>query len=573
MFLLGRQLALKASGNAFVAAMVALLATSVAVGVGPCRGGGRDESSAARLSSAYGQDLGWNRTYGVPGLSCEARAMGKTADGGYVLAGYASSGGYDFWLVKIDAYGSMEWNNTYGGDGPELARSVVQTSDGGYMLAGDTAGYDVWLVKTDFYGNMEWNRTYGGSGYECAYSVRQTIDGGYVVAGDTTSYGAGNYDFYLIKTDGYGDMEWNKTYGGSDSDMCYCVRQTSDGGYVLCGLTYSFTEWSVDMWIVKTDASGNPEWGRISGWWEWDIANSVQQTSDGGYIVAGWRFSDYTTREDFWLVKLNQTGWLEWDKVYPRGPGEEQAQSVVQTSDGGYILAGSLSHQPSTGDWDFHVVKTDGYGSMQWSKTFNRTTGDRAYSVVEIVGEGYAVAGKSGGDSWLIKIVPYHDVAVLSLSFSKTTIGQDCTFNVTVTAANPGYFIETFNVTVFLNQTRIAAGEVRDLVGNGQATITITCNVTGISNGNYTVMAYAEPVTDEIDTSDNTAGGQVILVTVPGDVDGNRLVDIYDVVMLTAAYEAEQGQQGYTANKDITEDGVIDIYDVVTCTSHYEETW
>ena len=206
---------------------------------------------------------GWNKTYGGTGYD-EAHALVQTSDGGYAMAGETGSfgaGNADFWLVKTDASGTMQWNKTYGGTYDDRAHALVQTSDGGYAVAGWTmsfgaGGFHFWLVKTNSTGGMEWNQTYGGTNNDEAYALVQTSDGGYAVAGGTGSFGAGNGDFWLVKTDASGTMQWNKTYGGTDADEAGALVQTSDGGYAMAGETGSFVAGNADFWLVKTDESG-----------------------------------------------------------------------------------------------------------------------------------------------------------------------------------------------------------------------------------------------------------------------------------------------------------------------------
>jgi len=204
----------------------------------------------------------WSQTYG--GADQEvAHSLVETSDGGYALAGYTNSSGAghdDFWLVKTDANGNMEWNQTYD-SWYDHANSMVETSDGGYAIAGSTGWYfsgihDFWLVKTDANGKMEWNQTYGESEEEVAYSLVETSDGGYALAGVTDSFGAGNYDFWVIKTDINGNMEWNKTYGGAESDVAFSLIETSDGGFAIAGYTGSFGAGDYDFWLIKTDEHG-----------------------------------------------------------------------------------------------------------------------------------------------------------------------------------------------------------------------------------------------------------------------------------------------------------------------------
>jgi len=303
----------------------------------------------------------WSRTYGGTNDD-EARSVVQTSDGGYAMAGITTSyGWYDFWLVKTNSLGNMTWSRTYGGADTDDARSVVQTSDGGYAMAGITTSYgagwyDFWLVKTNSLGNMTWSRTYGGIGNDNAWSMVQTSDGGYAIAGLTTSYGVGGYDFWLVKTDSSGNEQWNRTYGGTNDDVAYSVVQTSDGGYALGGYTRSYGAGPQDMWLVKTDSLGDAEWNKTYGGANPETAWSLVQTSDGGYALGGLTFSFGAGSSDFWLVRTDSSGNKRWDKTYG-GTSNDEAHSVVQTSDGGYALAGPTASY-GAGNWDFWLVKT-----------------------------------------------------------------------------------------------------------------------------------------------------------------------------------------------------------------------
>ncbi|MFZ8835378.1 MAG: T9SS type A sorting domain-containing protein [Candidatus Caldipriscus sp.] len=196
---------------------------------------------------------------------------------------------------------------TYGGTFDDWAYSVQQTSDGGYIVAGYKSG-DIFLIKTDANGDIIWAKAYGGTSYEQAYSVQQTSDGGYIVAGYTSSFGAGYNDIFLIKTDAYGNLQWAKTYGGTDYDLAYSVQQTSDGGYIVAGYTWSFSMGYYDIFLIKTDANGNVIWAKTYGEIDWDKAYSVHHTSDGGYIVAGSTESFGAGGRDIFLIKTDANG-------------------------------------------------------------------------------------------------------------------------------------------------------------------------------------------------------------------------------------------------------------------------
>ena len=275
-----------------------------------------------------------------------------------------------------DAVPSEEWIKTFGGAGEDVVHYVQQTSDGGYVLAGGTTSYgagrdDVWLIKTDGYGNEQWNRTFGGVSHDRAYSAQQTSDGGYILAGDTTPYGASWEDVWLIKTDVNGIEQWNRTFGESMYEAAYSVQQTSDEGYILVGYT------RYDAWLIKTDTNGNEEWNRTFGGSMYETAYSVQQTSDEGYILAGYNRSYGASNHDAWLIKTDANGNEQWNRTFG-GNDSEAAYSVQQTSDDGYILVVDSSIGKSLGPpkpdsrvtnavW---LIKTDANGNEEWKKTF-----------------------------------------------------------------------------------------------------------------------------------------------------------------------------------------------------------
>jgi hypothetical protein len=357
----------------------------------------------------------WDVTFGGTGTD-RAWSVQQTNDGGFVLLGWTNSfgaGGYDFYVVKTNASGVMEWSQTYGGTAADYGYSVEQTSDGGYILAGYTSSFgagnqDVWLVKTDASGLMEWNQTLGTDRFQYGYSVDQTSDGGYIIGGTNSTPGGTKSDVWLVKTDASGVMEWNQTFvGSSDDDFCYSVEQTSDGGYILGGYTvYSFID--TDIWVIKTNASGVMEWNQTYGGTGTEYGYSVEQTSDGGYIIGG-SSNSFSSLYQSYVVKTNASGVMEWNQTYG-GTGTEYGYSVEQTSDGGYILGG-YTNSFGAGGYDFYVVKTNASGVMEWNQTYGGTAADYGYSVEQTSDGGYILAGYTdsfgagGSDFWLVKVV------------------------------------------------------------------------------------------------------------------------------------------------------------------------
>jgi uncharacterized delta-60 repeat protein len=375
------------------------------------------------LSHAFAQigppDSLWSRIY-EGDQDDEYHSVRQMADGGYILGGFTESSGAgfeDFWLVRMNAEGYPIFAHTFGGPSVDQCYCAQQTADGGYMLAGHTysfsgqPGYsDFWLLKTDADGDSLWSRTFGGNNAEACYCAQQTTDGGYILAGQTSSYGAGIADFWLVKTNANGDSLWSRTFGGSQDDACYSVQQTLDGGYILAGETSSFGAGGGDFWLVKTNANGDSVWSRTFGGNDWEECRCVQQTSDGGYILAGLTQSFGAGSVDFWLVKTDANGDRVWSRTFG-GTENDRCYSVQQTADGGYILAGD-TRSFGAGIFDFWLVKTDAEGGTLWSRTFGGSEWDDCYAVRQTSDGGYILAGytksfgASGRDGWLVKTGP-----------------------------------------------------------------------------------------------------------------------------------------------------------------------
>ena len=383
---------------------------------------GKTESSGAGQADVYvvkldaNGNLQWTKTIGGP-KDDWGRSLIQTSDGGYAIAGFTSSfgaGQADVYLVKLDANGNLQWTKTIGGPESEGGYSLIQTSDGGYAIAGYTASFgagqlDVYVVKLDANGNLQWTNTIGGPKGEEGHSLIQTSDGGYAIAGKTNSFGAGDYDVYVVKLDANGNLQWTKTIGGENEDWGSSLIQTADGGYAIAGYTvFLGAEPPFNVYFVKLDANGNLQWTKTIGGPHFDVGNSLIQTSDGGYAIAG--DTGPPGEWDIYVVKLDAKGNLQWTKTIG-GPHFDVGNSLIQTSDGGYAIAGTTGSF-GAGNGDVYVVKLDAKGNLQWTKTIGEKDWDEGHSLIQTSDGGYVIAGSTssfgfgagGADVYVIKL-------------------------------------------------------------------------------------------------------------------------------------------------------------------------
>jgi hypothetical protein len=382
--------------------------------------------------------------------------MDLTRDGGWIAGGYSysnrsgeksqnSRGIDDYWIIKFDKTGKIQWDKTIGGNSLDELSSVRQTKDGGYILAGyslsDISGEksephkgdvdyyaDFWIVKLDANGNKTWDKTIGGFGDENPPTAEQTSDGGYIVggssesniSGDKTENSRGALDYWVVKLDANGNKLWDKTFGGSDYDFLQTIHQTKDGGYILGGYSRSpksgektgqrrGAEGFEDYWIVKLNNAGTKQWDRTFGGTYDDYLADLKQTADGGYILGGTSWSDISGEktqnsiglDDYWIVKVNANGHKQWDKTIGGGAIED-FEAILQTRDGGYLLGGYSGSgisgnktEKNRKSRDYWVVKTDKTGNFVWDKTIGGFNEDGIMDMKETKINEYKLAGYS----------------------------------------------------------------------------------------------------------------------------------------------------------------------------------
>jgi hypothetical protein len=348
----------------------------------------------------FGQ--GWEETFGGIGDDF-GKSVQQTIDGGYIITGTTESfgnGTQSVYLIKTDENGIEQWSQTFEGTDDQWGNTVQQTSDEGYVIIGGAESFgagerDVYLIKTDANGDSLWTKTIGGAGQDEGKSVQQTTDGGYIISGDTQSSGNGGEDVYLIKTDSNGVEQWNNTFGGTDNDGSFSVQQTIDGGYIIAGYTFSFGNGSVDVYLIKTDENGLEQWSQTFGGTDEDWSWSSQQTADGGYIISGETESFGNGGIDVYLIKTNSNGVEQWSNTFGglnNDGGCYEASFARQTIDGGYIITG-YTESFGAGQKDGYLIKTDANGVEEWNKTFGGSGDDQACSVQQTTDGGYVVIG------------------------------------------------------------------------------------------------------------------------------------------------------------------------------------
>lgn len=412
---------------------------------------------------AQAPDIFWAKTFGGSDYDY-GNAVRQTADGGFIIAGSTKSSGAgdrDAWLIRTDSAGNALWSKTIGGLELDEVYSVWQNSDGGFIAAGQIRSgiadsIDILYFRTDSNGNLIWIKNYGGPGVQFGRSVQQTSDGGFIIAG-YTSDSLNHADAVLLLTDSSGKEIQYKIFDRGEYDYAHSVLQTATGGYTFCGSSAG-SDIMYDAWMVSTDPSLNLLNDKVYGGPLSEYGQSLKQTSDGGYIIAGSTYSYGSGNSDFWLIRTNSSGDTLWTRAFG-GTENELGYSVDLTDDGGFIAAGYTSSF-GNGSQDMWLIRTDSFGDTLWTKTIGGTSTDEGKSVRCINDDEFIVCGNtlsygSGEtDVWLIRLNSSASVPVELTSFTATATGTTVELN-WITAAetnNRGFEVERSQSSKVKNQ-------------------------------------------------------------------------------------------------------------------------
>lgn len=509
--------------------------------------------------AAQSADIEWQRTLGGS-ENDELRILINTSDGGYIAGGSSASGtsatkseatlgDYDYWVIKLDAEGNVEWENTIGGSNYDFLNDMQETPDQGFILAGTSfsgisgdkteAGSglgDYWILKLDADGNIVWQNTIGGSGGDDLQSIGNTADGGFILGGTSSSGVTGDKtdpaigplgysDYWMIKLSGSGAIEWQKTIGGNNVDICYTVEETADGGYILAGSSQSGStglktdpnNGLYDYWVVKTDASGNIEWQNGLGGNQYDLLRACIETSDGGFLAGGYSNSGMTGDKnealigiyDYWVVKLSASGTVEWQNTIG-GTSDEYLFSLSETLDAGFLLGGySYSGiggdktETTNGSADYWVVKVNASGSIVSQDVIGGSDNEYLYSIGQAADGGYLLGGQSnsdvsgdksepnegGWDIWVVKTastcVPVDEVCNGADDDCDGLVDDGLTESITIAADNVTTFCKGGKVALTATHSGTSLQWQKDNVNIAGATGNV---YTATAKGTYTCI-------------------------------------------------------------------------------------
>jgi hypothetical protein len=455
--------------------------------------------AAAVALSAIAPDVTWLRTYGGEGGE-EVFAVNSTGDG-YIIAGHTSSyggGNADFYILKTDTNGDSLWMTVWGTSRQERARDVIACSGGGYAVVGieriiQDSYPQIVFHRLDAAGTIVNTRNYGHIGNDGAWSIVETSDNGFAIAGITDVSNSGQSDVYLVRTNANGDTSWTRNWGGGDDDEGHCVEQTPDGGFIIAGNTLSYGAGDSDVYLLRIDAFGDTLWTRTYGGSSGDWGRCVRLTSDGGFVIAGHTSSYGAGLSDMYLVKTDAAGDTIWTRTYGLDH-YEYCNAVVEVNNG-YTLVG---HSQSFGatDKDLYIVRTNLLGDTLWTKVIGEDLEDWGYDIESTADGGYIVAGYTNSYG-----ASDNKALLIKLGYDATGIENRTGLPVLHVKTHPNPFNPATTITYRLPHACHVTVKVYDAIGRRVATLydgegeagqhNLPWNAAGLRSGVYFVRVKA----------------------------------------------------------------------------------
>lgn len=422
----------------------------------------------------------------------------QTSDGGFIMCGMISDSSFsDACLVKLNSGGDTLWTKRYGGANYDWGTVVRETSDNGFIIFGGSQSFgsgfedDLYIIKTDMLGNVLWSTAYGDSHYESVFSAQQTTDGGYVLAGNISVGATGQKDVNIVKLDSVGTVIWTKIIGGVNDEYANEIQQTFDGGYIIGGTTNSFGAGNKDALLIKLDSVGILQWTKTYGTVVLEEGNTVQQTVDGGYILAGRINFGGPLNYNMLMVKTDALGSVTWSKKLGSS-SKDLIKSIKQTYDNGYIISGSTLIS-SSNSLDMCLLKLDSVGNMNWAASYGDTSVYNGYSYeLQLTSDaGFLLLGQSvfpslsidfldciktdefGNTGCTPNFLSFYD-SVISLSVSSPVFSITTGGGAIISSTNVGCgcFADTTFCTAFLSLNELSLNRTVNFYPNPFSTYT-----------------------------------------------------------------------------------------------------
>ncbi|MBI4648957.1 MAG: T9SS type A sorting domain-containing protein [Bacteroidia bacterium] len=450
-------------------------------------------------NSILSQDISieWQKNYGGS-ESDRSPIIRATFDGGFIIGATSSSQDYDlsvnngmddYWIVKLDSLGTIEWQKSFGGPWDDICRDIIQTNDSCYIIAGSSVTYidtihywdgNIWIIKLDYNGSFIWQKTFGGSSSDTPMQIIQTSDNNFIIVGGTSSsdgdvtYSHGDTDFWVIKIDTSGQLIWEKTYGGSQNDFAYSVTETNDSNYVICGRTNSCdgdidnSNGSTDIWIIKIDSARNIIWRKTYGGTYTDIPYSIITNENDEFFLTGYSNSndhDFSINFggfDIFVFKLDSLGNKIWQKNYG-GNGNESASQIINTSLNEYYVMGyTYSYDNdflvNKGLCDVVIFSINDNDSLLWYKTYGGSNWDYGNFLCLIRQKEYIIAAYTNStdgdiinnygesDIWIMKINQTNNIQQQNIQKNIQIFPNPSAGKFTIKFTSPAFHINNINI-------------------------------------------------------------------------------------------------------------------------------